>query len=115
MVRCEGGIDRGEEDLTAMESPEYCRAVRDAFALGRRMETRMAARREVQTQVQQQAQKEGAIDWLGRWYLFHLAAWARTYVTRADLCRALPPPPPPASFTVPNTTIASPRPPRLRL
>ena len=94
-----------------MESPEYCRAVRDAFALGRRMEARMAARREVQTQVQQQAQKEGAIDWLGRWYLFHLAAWARTYVTRADLCRALPPPPPPASFTVPNTTIASPRPP----
>ena len=86
-TRAEGG----EEDLAAMESPDYCRAVRDAFALGRRMEASMAARREVQTQVQQQAQEEGAIDWLGRWYLFHLAAWARTYVTRADLCRALPP------------------------
>ena len=86
-TRAEGG----EEDLAAMESPDYCRAVRDAFALGRRMEARMAARREVQTQVQQQAQEEGAIDRLERWYLFHLAAWARTYVTRADLRRALPP------------------------
>ena len=54
-TRAEGG----EEDLAAMESPDYCRAVRDAFALGRRMEARMAARREVQTQVQQQAQEEG--------------------------------------------------------
>ena len=73
-TRAEGG----EEDLAAMESPDYCRAVRDAFALGRRMEARMAARREVQTQVQQQAQEEGAIDRLERWYIFHIAAWART-------------------------------------
>ena len=86
-TRAEGG----EEDLAAMESPDYCGAVRDAFALGRRMEARMAARREVQTQVQQQAQEEGAIDRLERWYLFQLAAWARTFVTRADLRRALPP------------------------
>ena len=112
-TRAEGG----EEDLAAMESPDYCGAVRDAFALGRRMEARRAARREVQTQVQQQAQEEeGAIDRLERWYLFQLAAWARTYVTRADLRRALPPSAsaPPASFTVTNTTITSPRPPRLR-
>ena len=73
-TRAEGG----EEDLAAMESPDYCRAVRDAFALGRRMEARRAARREVRTQVQQQAQKEGAIDRLERWYIFHIAAWART-------------------------------------
>ena len=115
-TRAEGG----EEDLAAMESPDYCRAVRDAFALGRRMEARMAARREVQTQVQQQAQEEGAIDRLERWYLFHLAAWARTYVTRADLRRALPPsasagllhqhhhrlPPPPAVAVPPVDRIA---------